>query len=399
MAFTTSSARIWPVGPDWSNGVQETLSWATDVLQASATAVTQHRRLRPGPRRSFNFELLANGQARRVADMLLAGYSGAWDLPIWPDGQRLVAPLSAGSISISCATVGRDFIDGGRALVQSGVNAWEVVSIQQVVSGALLLSVPTLSAHPRGARLYPVRRARVQDGAEERMRNDDVGRRSLTFWLDEPSDWPVLSDLPEYLGHAVLERRPDESEDPASGYSRLAQAVDYGTSLPVVHDLPGLALRSQQFHWRLFGRAEHGWYRSLLYTLAGRSTPVWLPSWVADMRVTADVPAGEAAITVEWSGYTLFGRHKPNRRDLRIELSDGSVYYRRITNAVELGDSELLVLNAPISSEPIAKGRIRSLSLMTLTTLASDDVEIDHMTDADGAATSTTGWLGVVPDV
>ena len=35
---------------------------------------------------------------------------------------------------------------------------------------------------------------------------------------------------------------------------------------------------------------------------------------------------------------------------------------------------------------------------MALATLAHDEVEIEHVTDADGTATST-GWQAVVPDV
>jgi hypothetical protein len=46
--------------------------------------------------------------------MLLAGWGGAWQLPIWPDVQRLSAPLSAGAVSVPCATAGFDFVAGGR---------------------------------------------------------------------------------------------------------------------------------------------------------------------------------------------------------------------------------------------------------------------------------------------
>ena len=109
MGFVASGDRIWPVPPDWSAGVQEQLAWATDIVWSSGTAVSQHRGLRIGPRRSFTFEVLANGQDRRVADMLLAGYSGPWLLPVWPDVQWLTAPLAAGVTEVPCTTNGFDF--------------------------------------------------------------------------------------------------------------------------------------------------------------------------------------------------------------------------------------------------------------------------------------------------
>lgn len=398
-AFTSLGEKIWPVPPDWAAGVQESLSWATDVLQASATAVSQHRATRVGPRRSFAFEVLADGQARRVADMLLAGHSGVWLLPIWPDVQRLGATLVAGSTVIPCVTAGFDFVAGGRALLYGAVNRWEVVTVGTIAADHLALGSPTAAAFAAGARLYPLRRARVRDGAEEVLHNDTVSRRSLAFDIAEPCDWAVLSGATPYLGHPVLTVRPDESDDPTGSYGHLAQSVDYGAALPVVHDLPRVALRAQQSHWKLFGRAEHTWFRSLLYTLRGRHAPIWVPSWASDLKPAAAVAGGSTTLSVEWAGYTLFGKGQHNRKDVRIELTDGTVLLRRVANAVEAGDTETLTLSASLDGASIAADRIRRVSFMALCTLASDDVEIDHDTDADGVATSTTGWQAVVPDV
>lgn len=399
MAFTVSGARVWPVPPDWSAGVQEALRWSSDVMQATATAVTQHRALRTAPRRSFTFEVLANGQDRRVADMLLAGYAGTWDLPIWPDVQRLASPLASGADEIPCATDGFDFVAGGRALLFGGVNRWEVLQVASVAADHLALSVPTVGAFGRGMRLYPLRRARAQDAAEERLRSDDLGRRSMAFDIVEACDWPLLGGGTTYRGHDVLEVRPDESEDPSAAYSHIAQAVDYGTAYPVIHDLPGFALRSQRSSWKLMGRAQHSWFRSLLYTLDGRRTPMWIPSWAADLKPVSTIAGGAVAMPIEWAGYTLFGLGRPNRQDVRIELDDGAVLYRRIVASAEIGAGETVVLDAALDAGSIAPERIRRVSFMSLCAQASDESEIDHMTDADGVATSTTGWLAVVPDV
>lgn len=399
MTFTYSGARIWPVSPDWSAGVQEALRWSSDVMQATATAVTQHRALRTVPRRSFTFEVLAGGQDRRVADMLLAGYSGTWDLPIWPDVQRIQAALPVGATEVACATDGFDFVAGGRALLLSGINRWEVVQVGSVAADHIALVDPTVAAFGRGSRLYPLRRARVQGGAQEVLRNDDLGRRSIAFDIEEACDWPMLAGGVVYRGHPVLEVRPDESEDPSAAYARIAQSVDYGTAYPVVHDLPGLALRSQQSSWKLMGRAEHSWFRSLLYTLDGRRTPMWIPSWSADLKPSATIAGGAVAMPIEWAGYTLFGQGRPNRQDVRIQLDDGTALYRRIVASAEVGAGETVVLNAALDVGSIAADRIRRVSFMTLCVQASDEVEIDHATDADGVATSTTGWLAVVPDV
>lgn len=399
LGFDATSPRVWPVTPDWASGVQEVLSWKTDILQAPATGSTQHRSIRTGPRRRFRFSVAAARQERRVVEMLLAGHSGAWRLPIWPDVQWLTSTVAAGTDQILVPTAGYDFRAGGQALLYAAVNRWELVDVESVAPGYLALSGPTTAAFGPGARLYPVRRAYVQDGAEERLGSDDFGRRSIVFDIAEPCDWPSLAAPALYLGHLVLGVRPDESDDPTSSYARLLQTFDIGTGLPVVYDFAGLGFRAQQSHWKLAGRPEHTWFRSLLYTLDGRRVPIWVPSWASDLAPVAAISGGSPVLTVEWAGYTQFGLDKHNRKDVRIELRDGTTFHRRITAAIEAGDAEVLTLDSALGDTTIAPEHIRQISFMALSTLASDEVEIEHLTDADGVATATTGWKAVVPDV
>jgi hypothetical protein len=75
------------------------------------------------------------------------------------------------------------------------VNSWEVVTIDSIAADHLALTA-TSGAFAQGARLYPLRRARVRGGAEERLYNDDLGRRSLAFDIDEACDWPTLTAAP-----------------------------------------------------------------------------------------------------------------------------------------------------------------------------------------------------------
>lgn len=399
MAFTAAAAHVWPLPPDWSGGVSESLRWGTDVMRAPASAVSQHRSYQIGPMRSFSFEVLARAAERRLLDMLLAGHRGRWLLPIWPDVRWLQAPLAGGSVEIPCETAGLDFVAGGQALLYDAPNSWELVTIDTVEADAIALVGATIAAHGPGGRLYPLRKARLQDGAEERLRSDDVSRRRLAFDIDEACDWPVLADPTLYLDHPVLDRRPDESEDPTAAYSRLRQVMAVDGARPLDYDLADQALRAQATHWKLFGRAEHSWFRSLLYTLDGQRVPMWLPSFAQDLKPAAAIAGGSTALSVEWAGYTLFGLGRHNRRDVRIELTDGTVHYRRITAAAEAGATESLTLSASIDAGAIATDRIRQISFMALSTLASDAVDIEHLTDADGTATSTLGWQSVVPDV
>ncbi|ODU53476.1 MAG: hypothetical protein ABS98_00595 [Lysobacteraceae bacterium SCN 69-48] len=392
--------RLWPLTPDWSEPVTEGLAWGTSVNVASATGVSVHEAYQLGPQRSFTFEAAAARRGdRQLADALLAGHRGAWLLPIFPDVQRLTSAVDAGDEYIPCRTDGFDFVAGGRAVLWASPTQWELVWVSEIDPAGLALSGALAGNWPVGTRLYPVRRARIQDGSEERLLTDRASRRKLAFDIAEPCDWPALESLPEYLTHPVLEARPDESEAPTASYARLRQGSNYPGAQPFAYDLADQALRAQSTAWKLVGRARHTWHRSLLYLLAGRATPVWLPSFAADLIPAAAVAGGSTALSVEWAGYTQLGKGRHNRRDLRIELVDGTVHYRRVTDAAEAGAIETLTLSAALDSAAIAPAQIRQVSFMALSTLAGDAVEITHVTDADGTATATHGWQAVVPDV
>lgn len=398
MAFDAQGPHVWPIAPDWSDGMREQLTWSTEILTASATAVTTHRSLWGGPRRRFTFDLFDADREFRLAQMLLGGWGGAWLLPIWPDQQWLATTVWPESTSVACRTAGFDFVEGGQVLLYRDAQRWEVAEVAQILPTGLELAAPVLGTYGRGARLFPLRRAYAEQGACSRFTSARTARVSLAFDVAEPCDWPALDSLPTYRAHPVIDTRPNEDDEATATASRLVEAVDYGAGLPFVHDLAGVSLRQQSHHWLLHGRADHARFRSLLYLLDGSRVPVWVPSWASDLSATAPIVGNSTTLTVQYAGYTQFGLGQPSRRDLSIELVDGTVYRRRVTGAAHVGDVEVLTLDAALAGSTISPGRIRDISFMSLCTLASDTVQIDHINDQDGLAKASTAWQGVMPD-
>jgi len=399
MSFAPGGPVIWPVPPDWQRPVRESLAWSTDVLRALTTGGTQHRALRLAPRRSFAFDVLAGGQERRVADALLADRGGrTWLLPIWPDVQTLGTAVSALDDAIVCRTAGFDFVDGGRALLWRAVNDWQLVEIDEVMVGGLQLVEAVGATWPAGTRLYPLRRARLGSSSSITVVTDNVDRPRLSFEIAEPCYWPGELPATTYLGHPALDLRPDFGDDGEVQYPRQLDTQDNGTSLPFTVDLTGLSFRGWRAAWELWGRSQQDAFRRLLYGLNGRQVPLWVPTWQQDLRLAANLGASATQMTVEWAGYTQFGRQQPNRRDIAIELHGGTVYRRRITSSSEAGSTEQLTLSSALG-EGITPGQVRRISYLCLCTLASDQIDIEHHTDSDGRAHAITPWEAVLPDV
>lgn len=395
MSFATDQPLIWPVPADWGRPVRESLGWLTEVLVAPTYGIAQKRSLRAAPRRSFAFDVVAEKRERRLLDTLrFDGGSRQWMLPIWPDGQVLAEQVASGADSIPCLTAGYDFVAGGQAVLWAAMDQWEIVTIDAVGEDGLTLTDEVSALWRAGSRLWPLRRARIQDATEESSWHDDASRLPLQFLIDEPCDWPAVLPGATYRDHPVLQSRPDAKAGLDSDFGRYLSRVDNDVGVVTEYDTVGLPVRHQDHVWKLFGRAERSAFRSLAYGLAGRFGNLWVPSWNSDLRLVASVGAADTTLSVEWCGYTLYGREQIGRRDIRIELFGGAVYLRRITGSVEAGAAETLAIDAALGVA-VSPSAVRSVSFVGLSQLASDLVEIEHVTDGDGLARSRTKWEAI----
>ncbi|WP_275629803.1 hypothetical protein [Pseudomonas sp. 273] len=398
MSYQAGQDVLWPVPPDWENGIRETLEWLSELLPAR-NRKTQKRQLRQVPRRSFEFDIITDEQLSRVADTLLNDRgSQTWLLPIWHDVQLLAAVLPADSPAIPCRTAGFDFVQGGQAVLWQGVNQWEVVGIEEIEADQLVLDDTTSSGWGLGTRLYPLRRGHLVEQPQEARWSDDKGTRSVQFLIDEPCAWPAV--LPEalYRGYPVLEMRPDWGEDLGLSFARSVETVDVGTGPIARFDWPGRSFREAQVTWIVSGRADNTALRSLLYALRGRMATLWLPTWNSDLVLVEPVGAASTSLTVEWTGYTLFGRQQANWRDIRIELWSGAVFYRRITSSIQAGPAEQLAIDSALGVM-VSPAQVRVISFLVLSEQSSDAVELIHVTDADGITSVSTKFQGVRNDV
>jgi hypothetical protein len=399
MSFVVDGLVPWTVPPDWSgNGVLERLNWLTDYMSPQSGAA-QKRELREAPRRGFDFDVLATGRDRRLVDALLFDHSGqVFALPIWHDVQRLTAPLALGATSIPCRTDGFDFVVGGTAMLWRAANAFELVVVDSIAVDAITLVDATVQAWPTSTRLYPTRAAHLDDWPEQHAFNDVAGKQHVAFLVDEPCDWPAVLPATTYRGYPVLEHRSDEGADPTSSYGRRLLVCDNEVGLVSRVDWADVTFRSADHRWLLNTRAENTALRSLFYGLRGRIANLWLPSGAADLQLVATTLAASATLRVDWCGYTVFGRGQMHRRDVRIQLRNGTVYYRRLTAWAEDGESELLTMDAALGVD-LTLANVRLISFLTFAEQASDAIEILHTCDADGLTRAATQFVAVNYDV
>ncbi len=393
----------WSFAPDWKDGILERLSWLTDVM-ASPTRAEQRRALRLSPTRSFEVRSLLEGSERSNFDLAVYSWGGrTWAMPVWPDIVWLRAAVSLGATAIACDTAGRDFADGGLALLRAAAmentRLYEVVEIDTVGPAGVTLARPTLQAWSRGSRLYPLRLAELTYQPQVRRMSDTTVEARYRFELVEPADWPAVMPTTMYRGWPVLEQAPEESEQLSADWERAQLVLESPTGFGRRTDTAATPATLQQHRWLLGGREAQGAYRSLLYALQGRLKSMWVPTFSSDLVAAAVIGAASTTIDIANVDYARFGAKRVGRRDIRIELHDGSAFHRRIDAATVIDfDTERLAIDAPLGVE-VTPGRIRRISFLALCRLNVDSVEIQHSTDADGTAKSAAIFRSIRDDV
>ncbi len=385
----------WVFVPNWASPVVESLIWLTDIQQA-LDGSEYREPVRDTPRRQWEFDVLAQGQDRQQMEAVLYDWTGRnWALPVWPDVSYLAAALAAGSLTVPADTPDRDFAVGSLMMLWTDAQHYELAEVSAVGGSSLTLATATVSAWPAQTRLYPCRLARLTDAPQLARTTDRLTQTHARFEAVEPCSWPAVAPTASYLGLPVLEDHPNEAGGLSAQLSRQLLDLDADAGLVYVDDITGLAYPTQSHAWLKSGRSDRTALRSLLYWLQGKAAALWVPSWADDLSLAADVVASAATLTVARIGLTSHLHLQPGRRHLRVELYDGSIYYRAVT-AVAVIDAatEQLQIDSALGVAFTA-GDVRQINWLMLCRLASDTVQLSHMHDINGLVTMNANWAGV----
>lgn len=380
MVVLGSRITLFSVGPDWSEGMSESIEYLTDVLKAYSDK-EQRRGLRQFPRRALTYRALTLN-ARNAAGMealVWGGQAQPYGVPWWPDVTPLAADLPPGSFVIPCKTTNRLFAAGGLVCIWGDEFTFEALSITDVASDSLTVSSPTQFAWKGSpaTMVMPVLLARLPDSVKVSRLSSSIDQIDLT-WIGEamqPAPAPATA-LTQYLGFDVLEVAPNWEATLGRTYKRSLVTIDPKIGPITVIDKGGSAIVGQEFPWWLDGHANISAFRAFILRRFGQLTPFWVPTWDQDLELIADVGPADTGITIQSAFYSQSFFPSPARRYVAFIPFDGSPnVYRKITGATDNFDgTESLTLDSPIGKAfPAATTMI---SFLTLARLGADRTEI-----------------------
>lgn len=387
---------VWMFPPNWGNYVNETLAWKTDIPN-SEEGQEQRISRRLTPRRSFKATFLLTRAERQRFEMAMAGRgSYVWLIPLWHQVTKLDTQASAGTNTLSFDTRWREYVDGGNVILRGPNSAtWEVGTIDAISASSLTLLGNLEATWKKGTMVYPARLARLQYSVSARKKTDTTSEVEIDFTLDASN--PHASSgftPPTYRGLGIVVDRPEDGEDLEFSYERNMLTLDNELSIPVSLDRSNRAFISAEYRWALIGRQAQENFRELLYSVRGSAGALWMPTFMSDFTLSSPASSGATTLAVENCGYTSMGVRGPGREDIRVELRDGTVFYRKILASVESSVAvETLTLDSGIPVG-ISPEQIVHISFMQPARLFSDTVEMQHLTDSDGLCVCKSAWRG-----
>ncbi|MFG0742919.1 hypothetical protein [Providencia sp. TYF-12] len=376
---------LWMYSPDWSERVTETLSWKTDV-HISPTGAEQRVARRITPRRQFEFSVLVgDGERQQLENQLAMHGAGVWSLPLFTESTLLQTDLAIGQTT---------FAYENAAVLLEGISHLYLVQHGQVALLPIIaLSTDTVTVSPlnqawyAGAVIYPVALAMLTDMPPVTRFTDSLSRLQCRFRLQQANPFSASMPSVSYRGFPVWDFPADWQEDRKAEYQRQLLELDNGYGLPFRTDTAKRAFYLQHHQWLLSGIESQVLLRQRLMWLRGRQRAAWVSHQTDDLTAIA---VNGYQLSVINTGLSLI-QYQQGRRDLAVQLVDGTFMYGRIINVQQVGEFERLQLDIA----PPAIEHIQCISFMTLCRQNTDDITITYHSGRDGVTEVSTVFRGV----
>jgi hypothetical protein len=360
----------FPFKPDWTTPITERLSWLT-AIQTSRSGAEQRQRLRLTPRRTFDIPVQLVGQERSYFDILLAQNGGGnWNVPI-PHEEIGVGAVFAGQSIFYINVALREISIGSKLLVRGNCFQAEVVYVTAVGPDSIV-TTPTVLAY-QVATLTPTFEGVISEKVSVSRPTARIYTATVRFTSLQPNWWPIteraLAPLPAFTvagkTFPILTQPPNAVNSLDYDYERMWSVVDNDVAVPVYIDKAARQFTSQKYEFFLVGPYERQTFRDLLYTLHGRQSPIWVPTYNDDMSITQGYP----------NPYGLPHTTIPGREAFVTFNRDGRIS----SHATFAFDGQ--------PGEQFSNATIAQNAFVTLKRLDVDDVEIQHYAGLDGPAT------------
>jgi hypothetical protein len=376
-------ATFWPFGPNWKDGLQESLDWNTQVM-GMLDGGEQRVQLRTRARRTQDYGFLESRSNARLLDRTLWGAQNKrLAMPVWQYKGRLTANALSGATALSFAHELLGVTAGSLVVLMTSETTWEAAEVVSLGSGVVNLTAPLADTWPAGTRVYPVLLCVVQGNVPLVRQTDQAISGHITVLGDPLLSDPFLpvADAPfTYNGYEILMVKPDWADGMDASQDYVFDQVDHDTGPIAFFETSDTPQPHRAYRWMMKTRQAVYDFRAFLNRRNGRQKAFYIPSWNDDFRLVTDIGSGATQIRVVDDGFVDFIGVDPARCHVMIRRTGGGYYLRQITAATKDGMDALLTINSALGAA-LTVADCKAIHLVSLYRLESDTVVLQWLTD------------------
>jgi hypothetical protein len=371
---TRVQAFVWtPLVP-----LTETLEWKTDIMTGADKSDEQRMSIRPAPRQGVQFRIYSNDEQdlAKKKTLIHNWLKRLWAFPVWWEKELHTTTISSGATSITMDTTDADWRDDSLGLILVDENSWEIIQIDAVSPTSLTLTSAVQSTWTGAKLIMPLRFMFTNAPVTSEKFPDGYAYISLDLLCNENIVLTTYSAPTTYQGRTVLTAATYVKPNVEVIHDPLTIRSDYGLGSFRLSSDSEFNLTTQAHHFQNYTKSETWEFREFLHSLYGRRTPVYIPTFQEDLRISRNVGSGDTNIYIENIGLHEYVGVNNMRRDLAFVFPDGTLLLRRITNTSEVSVTEETVTIDSNLGQAVAVGDCE-ISFLDLYRLASDKVEIE----------------------
>jgi hypothetical protein len=351
--FVTGS-RIALLTAEFDGEVKETMSWLTDIFDPRDGG-EQRISLRKQPREGYNvaFALddVDNDERQRMQAQLFDWQDSNFGLPMWHEQLRLTAAASASATQFQVS--GADDVDlrvGGLFLLFKDPYTFDVLTLQSATDTLITATSGSANAYAANDRLMPVRVARIVRDPKGRRHPVTLENFRIQFEVTDNDTGAPAADASAfntYLTKILFDDCNLITGPVPETFERRVIVIDNGTGIISQTSPWDRNKRKSRKGFVASTRAAIKSLKAALRAIRGRQTSFYMPTFIEDMTVKADLGSGAATMDISHIGYVRFIRDREPKATFRITFTDGTSLERIVQSSAAVDSTtERLTLNA-----------------------------------------------------
>jgi len=366
VAITGTRVVLWKWLPDGE--YTEKLEFYTHILKTRQGE--QRIAMREAPRQILTHSFTKTERELSVIKATAKNWiARLWGCPIW--GEQSTVTLTALDTSIEFDTSNADYRNGGLLVLWESFEKVTAVEIDTVRTDGIDLTYPLVDGWGN-ALVMPLRLARMTDGLDISRRGAGISHLSATFNITDNIDLSS-SAYPQYQGYDVFTDENVLLGDLSERIVVPAQEFDNGSGPVVVETLQEFTDFSQSLGRVLHGQSEIWAMREWLHSRNGKQKAFYLPTWNNDFELYQAISEFDTVIMIKKTGDSLFSEVP---FDIMLQLTDGTIFYRRVSSVVESASYETLSIDSAVGI--VAVAAVKMFCKLNLCRFNADSIELKH---------------------